>query len=377
MEEMRPIGAIKVRGRYRKDLGDLESLRANMAEVGLINALSVWPDGTLIAGERRLSAARELGWTEVRVHVVEGLDELLALKAEAGENTCRKDFLPTEAVAVAAAIEEGERREARRRQGLSGGKGRIARGKLPPAIAGKTRDKVGAFVGMSGRTLEKARAVVEAAAAEPGRFGRLAADMDRTGRVDGVHRRLVSLRAAEAIAAEPPPLPSGRYRVIVVDPPWHYDKRAEDPSHRAVCPYPSMSLDAIRALDVAGRAHRDCVLWLWTTNAHLFDAGEVLKAWGFTYKTTLTWAKDKMGTGDWLRGQTEHCLMAVRGNPTTTLTNQTTLLGAPAGRHSEKPAAFYALVESLCPGSRLELFARRRREGWTAHGNEVGRAEAG
>jgi N6-adenosine-specific RNA methylase IME4 len=81
-----------------------------------------------------------------------------------------------------------------------------------------------------------------------------------------------------------------------------------------------------------------------------------------------------MGNGDWLRGQTEHVLLAVRGKPMVTLTNQTTLLLAPVRAHSQKPAEFYGLVESLCPASRYaELFARPRPHGpnWDLHGDEV------
>ena len=132
-----------------------------------------------------------------------------------------------------------------------------------------------------------------------------------------------------------------------------------------------MPLERLMALPVGERADEDAHLYLWTTNAHVQPAFAVLKAWGFRYVTTLTWAKNKMGTGDWLRGQTEHCLMAVRGRPTVTLTNQTTLLTADAGKHSEKPDAFYAFVESLCPGSKLEMFQRRGRQGWIGHGDEA------
>ena len=132
--------------------------------------------------------------------------------------------------------------------------------------------------------------------------------MDRTGRVNGVYKMLKNAQKAEAIRLEPPPLPgNGPYRVIVADPPWMYDKRSADPSHRATPPYPAMSLADICALTVASIAHDDCILWLWTTNAFLPVAFDVLKAWGFEYKTTLTWVKQKMGIGDWLRGQTEHC----------------------------------------------------------------------
>jgi N6-adenosine-specific RNA methylase IME4 len=131
-----------------------------------------------------------------------------------------------------------------------------------------------------------------------------------------------------------------------------------------------MSVNEIKALPVGGLAAPDAILWLWTTNAHLADAFDVLRAWGFCYKTMLTWGKSRFGTGDWLRGQTEHCLLGVRGRPRVRLTNQSTLLLAPARGHSQKPQEFYELVEGLCPGAKVELFARRQRPGWAAHGNQ-------
>jgi N6-adenosine-specific RNA methylase IME4 len=106
----------------------------------------------------------------------------------------------------------------------------------------------------------------------------------------------------------------------------------------------------------------------------------VLAAWFIRHRTILTWSNDSMCTGDWLRGQTEHCLMAVRGKPVVTLSNQTTLLNAPMREHSRKPDEFYALVEGLCPAplnGRLELFARQARPGWIAAGAEVGKFQAG
>jgi N6-adenosine-specific RNA methylase IME4 len=133
-----------------------------------------------------------------------------------------------------------------------------------------------------------------------------------------------------------------------------------------------MSIAEICALDVPSIMAPDSIVWLWVTNHHMREAFAVLDAWGFTQKTILTWAKDRMGMGDWLRGQTEHCLMAVRGDPIVTLTNETTLLHAPVRANSQKPDEFYALVERLCPAPRYaELFARRLRPGWDAHGDEV------
>ena len=103
----------------------------------------------------------------------------------------------------------------------------------------------------------------------------------------------------------------------------------------------------------------------------------LVQHWGFRHKTVLTWVKDRVGLGDWLRGQTEHCLLATRGRPVVTLSGQTTVLRGAVREHSRKPEEFYRLVESLCPGSKVELFARAPRPGWAAHGDEVSRFAAG
>ncbi len=176
---------------------------------------------------------------------------------------------------------------------------------------------------------------------------------------------------ADELAAKPLPLPTARFDVIVIDPPWRYEKRVEDATHRGRNPYPDMSTEEICALPVARHAEASCLLWLWTTNAFMRQVFVCLDAWGFQEKTILTWVKDRMGVGDWLRGRSEHCILAVRGKPLVMLTNQTTVLEAPLREHSRKPEAFYALVEALCPGTKLEMFAREARDGWQAWGAEA------
>jgi N6-adenosine-specific RNA methylase IME4 len=155
--------------------------------------------------------------------------------------------------------------------------------------------------------------------------------------------------------------------------PWPYEVRSEDPSMRGVRPYPTMSLDEMRALPVASIMHADSILWMWTTNLFMRHAYSVLDAYGFAERTILTWDKGRFGNGDWLRGQTEHCIMAVRGSPVVTLTNQSTLLRAPWRGHSVKPPEFYDLVESLCPAPRYaDLFSRyQHNEKWDCHGDEA------
>jgi len=364
----RAIADIRVGKRHRRDLGDVNELAAKIAAVGLMHPIVIEPDGKLIAGQRRLEACKLLGWTKIPVTVV-ALDNIV--RGEFAENTARKDFTLSEAVAIKHALEPIERAAAKKRQGE-----RIDKhpGKLPTSAKGRAGDKAAKATGHARRTLEKAEAVVAAAKAEPERFGKLLEDMDRTGRVNGVYKRLKVAKQAAEIRKESPPLPgNGPYRVIVADPPWPYEIRQEDPSHRSARPYPTMSIKQICTVNIAALAHHDCILWLWTTNYHMRWAYEVLDAWGFNEKTILTWAKDRMGTGDWLRYQTEQCILAVRGKPIVTLTNQTTLLHAPMRAHSQKPVEFYNLVESLCPAPRYaDIFSRyQHNERWDCHGDEA------
>ena len=370
------IGDIVVKARHRRDVGDLSDLKASMTAVGLLHPIVVNEKQRLLAGARRLSAAKELGWRDVPVRIVRTLDDAIrALTAERDENTCRKDFTGSEIVYLARDLEPLERVAAKERQAEAGptdGRGaKSGSGKIPTPIKGRAKDKVAKAVGVDRKTLAKAEAIVAAAEAEPAKFHKLQEQMDRTGNVHGAFKQLKKWRQADEINAEPPPLPTGPFRVIVADPPWQYDTRASDVTHRANLPYPEMSIAAICALPIEALAAEESVLWLWTTNAHMRESYDVLQAWGFESKTILTWGKQRFGAGNWLRGQTEHCHLAVKGKPTVLLTNQSTLLLSAAGEHSAKPDAFYALVETLCPGSKVELFARRAREGWAAHGNTV------
>jgi N6-adenosine-specific RNA methylase IME4/ParB-like chromosome segregation protein Spo0J len=375
------LEAIDVQGRSRIDMGDLQALATSIERIGLLHPIVVTPDNKLVVGRRRLEAYKLLQRAEIPVNIATNLNDLtLLLEAERDENTARKAYTPEEAVHLGLRIEEVAKtltKEAQRAGGKEqGGDKRSAHAKnnqgggnspKPKRDDSKrTTGQAALAVGLDRRTYEKAKVVVATGDRQ------LIAEMNRTGKVDGAYRKHVVQQKAAAIAAEPPPLPEGPFRVIVCDPPWPYDTRIDDLSHRGSLPYPSMSLAEITALRVAERAHQDCILWLWTTNAFLREAFDIAEAWGFTYKTTLTWAKNKMGLGDWLRGKTEHCLLCVRGQPVRQLTNQTTLLTADAGKHSAKPAAFYEMVEALCPGSKLEMFQRRARAGWTGHGDEAG-----
>jgi len=294
-----------------------------------------------------------------------------ALRVEIEENAQRKQLTQSE-----LAVEQRRILNELRKHKTPGARTDLkagTSGKVVPEV--RATDLVGKIFNESRKQVEKRLAIVDAAEAEPEKFGKLLEQMDHTGRVNGVYRRLKIARQAELIRAEPSPLPgNGPYRVGVIDVPWPYEIRTEDPSHRAVRPYPTMTLEQICAFPVASIMHEDAILWAWTTNLFMRHVYTALDAWGgFQERTILTWAKDRFGNGDWLRGQTEHCIMAVRGKPLVTLTNQSTLLHAPARGHSVKPREFYDLVESLCPASRYaDLFSRyRHNERWDCHGDEA------
>ena len=376
MTETRPIEAIKVGARHRKDFGDLASLARAIDAEGLLQPIAITPDNVLIGGERRLRAWQITRFRdqEIPVHVVD-LNEIV--RGEWSENANRKDFTPSEIIAIKRAMEPMMKAAAKERQ-RDGGRLK-ASGNFPEASKGEAANKLGAFVGKDRKTIEKMEAVVAAAEAEPEKYAELVVKMDKSGKVNGPFKRLQVMKQSEAIRREEPAVPSrGPYRVIVADPPWPAEPNKPVPEGRAYFPYPTMTIDQICAVPVASVAADDCVLWLWVTNFHMRYAFQVLDAWGFTEKTILTWVKDKMGNGQNLRGKTEHCILATRGNPILDLRSQTTVIEGRVRHHSQKPLEFYTLVESLCPASRYaEFFARGpSRACWDGHGDQSQPSEA-
>ena len=183
-------------------------------------------------------------------------------------------------------------------------------------------------------------------------------------------------RAAD-LAATTAAMPVGekRWPIILADPPWDYEISAPGREHSHPAQhYPVMSLADICALPVADLASESCVLFLWTTSPCLEQAFEVIRAWGFAYKTSLVWDKEVMGMGHWVRGQHEHLLIASKGNPPLPPTESVpaSVFRERRREHSRKPEASYRIIEAMYPDlPKIELFARQARSGWMAWGNEV------
>lgn len=178
--------------------------------------------------------------------------------------------------------------------------------------------------------------------------------------------------------------PMQGYGVVLVDPPWTYTSEGrptEAPGAGwhgdASKHYPTMKLADIKALPVGEWAQADSMLWLWAVNSMLPQAIDVMSAWGFTYKTCLTWGKTTkagmpaFGMGYWLRGATEHVLIGTRGKIKPGIRDARSLFLSERLEHSRKPDQVHELIERYHPGPYLEVFARRSRQGWSSWGNEL------
>lgn len=189
------------------------------------------------------------------------------------------------------------------------------------------------------------------------------------------------------------PFPNKKYQIIYADPPWSYNSRmalgkgakrssAEDY-------YDVMTIKDIANLPVKSIADKDCILFIWVTMPKIFDSLQVMEAWGFEYKTcAFVWVKrnkifsqrrynergidDFMGQGRWTRGNAELCLLATKGKPKRISAKVRQIIHTPIEEHSKKPdETRERIVELVGDLPRIELFARRKVNGWDCWGNEV------
>jgi N6-adenosine-specific RNA methylase IME4 len=174
-----------------------------------------------------------------------------------------------------------------------------------------------------------------------------------------------------------------RFGTILADPPWQFQNRTGKvaPEHARLSRYSTMSLQEIKALPVVHAAAPVCHLYLWVPNALLPEGLEVMKSWGFQYKSNIMWHKirkdggsDGRGVGFYFRNVTEIILFGVRGKNARTLApgrSQVNYISSRKREHSRKPDEQYPLIEQCSWGPFLELFARGGRTNWTSWGNQA------
>ncbi len=162
-----------------------------------------------------------------------------------------------------------------------------------------------------------------------------------------------------------------KYKTIMADPPWSKNQKGARGAQKH---YNLMSMKQIMELPVGDFAEENSVCWLWVTNSTIDEGYDVLRRWGFEPKSILTWFKfrPQLGLGIYLRNDTEHVILGIKGKMPIHVKNQPSWFIAPTARHSEKPREIFMIAERCYPEEpRLELFARRRQPGWDAWGNEI------
>lgn len=190
-----------------------------------------------------------------------------------------------------------------------------------------------------------------------------------------------------------------KYDVILADPPWSFKVWDEDTGsgRSASAHYTTQSLEWICDLPVRGLTERNCALFLWVPWPRIFDAQTVMKAWGFRYATLgfEWWKLNKgwrvylsnlvgalnhrwleplfhFGMGYYTRANSEPCLLGIKGSMPVKVHDERNFIISPIRAHSQKPDEQYGKIERLYPDMKyLEMFARQRRAGWDAFGNEV------
>lgn len=392
-------------GRARRTLRGLDTLKASIVELGLLNPITVTTQGVLIAGYHRLEACRALGWDTIPATVLD-LDDVDAQLAEIDENLARNELNPLE-----RAEEVGKRNElyvAKHGEPKHGGDRKSEEAKssshdenlIPKRFDLDMQEKTGVSAQVIYRDLQIVKnlpleirdtirhsplansqsELLNLTRLEPERQAKVAAKVV-SGEAKTVTEAKRQLNREEAV---PPPPVVGKYRVLYADPPWQYnDTRSGgnmDDWSPAERHYPTLSLqelcdlvvDETQERRVRDIAEDNAVLFLWVTSPLLPCAFDVLAAWGFTYKASLVWDKNRPVWGNYVSVQHEYLLIATRGsclpdNPT----HFDSVVMEKSVRHSEKPETFRDMIDTLYPhGNRIELFARSVNEGWDAWGNQ-------
>jgi len=176
------------------------------------------------------------------------------------------------------------------------------------------------------------------------------------------------------------PFPKKKYNIILADPPWTYKDKASAGKRGSSFKYPTPDKEWLEKLPIESIADDNCVLFLWVTMPLLNEGLELMKAWGFEYKTcAFTWVKRNkvsstwfFGMGNWTRSNAELCLIGKRGNIKRVDASISSVVDTPIQEHSKKPDCVREKIVKLMGDlPRIELFARQQTVGWDVWGNEV------
>lgn len=350
------INQIKVKNRFRTDMGDLEPLIKSIGDLGLLHPIVVQANThRLIAGGRRLEACKILKMVDVPVTII-NIDDIVM--GEFQENMVRKDFSLQEGVSIW--------NEVKSRQDQLEKKGKLT---------GRARENAAKFMGISHGQLQKMIEIDKAVKENPDKHGHILDDIEHGQSINYAHKSLNNVVRQDTPT---PDLPTEEFELIEIDPPWAYDLDLV-----ASPPYKTMNLEEMKTEIPKLPAYKNCVLFMWATNPKLKEAMELMEFWGFEYKTNMAWGKYKDGkvqtnVGYYLKGAHELLLIGVKGSPGVPgeTVRVPSLQLHPRTQHSVKPDVFHEIMETYYPAKKkISMFARRNRDGWTTWGDDEAVAE--
>ena len=341
---------------------EFEQLKADIAANGLREAIWLHPDGSIIDGRNRHRACIETD-TPPRFRTWQGDGSLVAFVVSL--NLHRRHLSSSQRAMIARRIlpmleAENPHGGDRRSDGFQGGN--------LSTLNGKNRDHAGKMFGVSGRYVGEADYIAEAAP-----------DLVESVEVGDLSIPQAKREITRRQKQDPPPLPDDKYRVIYADPPWHYGNSGvigeTDHYGHVHRHYPSMTISELCDLgpDIRDMATKDAVLFLWVTSPLLEECFDVIRAWGFKYKTSFVWDKVGHNFGHYNSVRHEFLLICTRGSctPDKPKLHDSVQSIEKSKVHSEKPEAFRQIIDDIYPhGRRIELFARAEAEGWDMWGNE-------
>lgn len=381
-----PIDLVFPVMRIREEMGDIEGLARSIAEVGQLQAIRLMPNGHLVFGERRWRAMRHLGRVTIRAEIMPTEDWR---GEEEAENVERKNLTPEEkyyAVLSRLPRFQAEAKERQREAGYLVGSGQQSSAIVAEASKGEALRL--ACKGISNATdFRRTGQVLEAAHREPDKYEIYRVEMNEKG-VGAAYSKFSRRRLQETMKNTP--LPEGRFRTIVIDPPWPIEKRILGKGQEPAMPFPKMTVEEIEAkireLLENNAEPSGCHVYLWTVHAflpHAFEIFKELKDVGLTYASrTLTWQKvnaegKTLGTNpqfSWMP-VTEFVLFGRIGTLPLIRIGASTHFTGLRREHSRKPEEFYDLIEEVSPGPYLDAFSRggHGSNKWIGWGDEAGR----
>jgi N6-adenosine-specific RNA methylase IME4 len=181
------------------------------------------------------------------------------------------------------------------------------------------------------------------------------------------------IRKADVIFNNDVKLPEGKFQVIYADPPWKYGNSMPEYFTEQANHYSLMTIEEICNMPISQMADKNAALFIWVTSPILEEAFQVVKSWGFEYKTSFIWDKIKHNMGHYSSVRHEILLLCIRGSyPKESSNLRDSVYSEERTKHSKKPEYFYELIEEMYPNSnKIELFSRNKREAWHSYGNQL------